>query len=101
VITAGNGRDAIAVAISHPGGIDLLVTDVIMPQMSGKEAADRIRTIHPSVQVLFMSGYAEGILSDHGLLGASINLLEKPFTEKSLLAKLREVMALAADQAGR
>jgi PAS domain S-box-containing protein len=100
VITAANGRDAITVAASHPGGIDLLVTDVIMPQMPGKEAADRIRALYPAVKVLFMSGYTEGILSDHGVLEAGINLIEKPFTEKSLLAKVREVIALAADQAG-
>ena len=100
VITAANGRDAVAVAASYPGGIDLLVTDVIMPEMPGKEAADRIRALCPSVKVLFMSGYTEGILSDHGVLEAGINLIEKPFTEKSLLARLREVIALAADQAG-
>jgi PAS domain S-box-containing protein len=100
VITAANGCDAVEVATSHPGGIDLLVTDVVMPQMPGKEAADRIRALDPAVKVLFMSGYTEGILSDHGVLEAGINLIEKPFTEKSLLAKLREVIALAADQAG-
>jgi hypothetical protein len=49
------------------------------------------------VKVLFMSGYTEGILSDHGVLETGINLIQKPFTEKSLLAKLREVIALAAD----
>ena len=98
VITAANGRDAVAAASSHPGGIDLLVTDVIMPQMGGKEAAERIRALCPSVAVLFMSGYTEGILSAEGVLETGINLVEKPFTEKSLLAKLHEVMALAADQ---
>jgi CheY-like chemotaxis protein len=94
VITAANGRDAVEVAASHRGGIDLLVTDVIMPQMSGKEAAERIRALCPSVKVLFMSGYTEGILSAQGVLEAGINLIEKPFTEKSLLAKLRGVIAL-------
>jgi len=93
VITAANGRDAVEVAASHRGGIDLLVTDVIMPQMSGKEAAERIRALCPSVKVLFMSGYTEGILSAQGVLEAGINLIEKPFTEKSLLAKLRGVIA--------
>jgi PAS domain S-box-containing protein len=99
VITAANGRDAVAVAANHPGGIDLLVTDVIMPQMSGKEAAERLRELYPSVQVLFMSGYTEGLLSDHGVLEAGINLIQKPFTEESLLAKLREVIALAPGSA--
>jgi FixJ family two-component response regulator len=68
-----------------------------MPEMPGKEAADRIRALCPSVKVLFMSGHTEGILSDHGVRQAGINLIQKPFTEKSLLAKLREVIALAAD----
>jgi PAS domain S-box-containing protein len=98
VITAADGRDAVEVATSHRGGIDLLVTDVIMPQMDGKEAADQIRALYPSMKVLFMSGHTEGILSTQGVLEAGINLIEKPFTEKSLLAKLREVIALAADQ---
>jgi hypothetical protein len=98
VITAANGRDAVAVATTHPGGIDLLITDVIMPEMSGKEAGDQIRALCPSVQVLFMSGYTEGILSDHGVLEAGINLIQKAFTEKSLLNKVREVIALAPDQ---
>jgi len=98
VITAANGRDAVEVATSHRGFIDLLVTDVIMPQLDGKEAADRIRALYPSVKVLFMSGCTEGILGAQGVLEAGINLIEKPFTEKSLLAKLREVIALAADQ---
>lgn len=98
VITAANGRDAVEVATSHRGLIDLLVTDVIMPQLDGKEAADRIRALYPSVKVLFMSGCPERILSAQGVLEAGINLIEKPFTEKSLLAKLREVIAPAADQ---
>jgi PAS domain S-box-containing protein len=94
VITAANGPDAIEAATSRPGGIDLLITDVIMPEMSGKEAANQIQARYPSVKVLFMSGYTEGILSAEGVLEAGINLLEKPFTEKSLLAKLREIIAL-------
>jgi PAS domain S-box-containing protein len=93
VITAVNGLDAIEVAAGHPGNIDVLLTDVIMPQMLGKEAARRIRTLYPAVKVLFMSGYAQGVLDNQGVLEAGVNLIEKPFTEASLLVKLREVLA--------
>ncbi len=92
VITAVNGLDAIEVAAGYTGDIDILVTDVIMPQMLGKEAADRIRALYPAVKVLFMSGYTQGVLDTQGVLEAGVNLIEKPFTETSLLAKLHEIM---------
>jgi len=94
VITAVNGLDAIEVAAGHPGNIDVLLTDVIMPQMLGKEAASRIRAVCPAVKVLFMSGYAQGVLDNQGVLEADVNLIEKPFTEASLLVKLSEVLAM-------
>lgn len=62
VITAASGPDAIKTAASHPGRIDLLLTDVIMPQMTGKEAADQIRVLQPSARVLYMSGYTQRAL---------------------------------------
>jgi PAS domain S-box-containing protein len=93
VITAINGIDAIEVAASHPGDIDVLLTDVVMPQMLGKEAAERIRARYPAVKVLFMSGYTQGVLDTQGVLEAGVNLIEKPFAEASLLAKLREVLS--------
>ena len=93
VITAASGRDAIEIASGRPGGIDVLVSDVVMPQMLGKETAERIRALHPAVKVLFMSGYTGGVLDTQGVLEAGVNLIEKPFTEASLLAKLREVIS--------
>jgi CheY-like chemotaxis protein len=94
VITAVNGQDAIKVAAAHSGCIDLLVTDVVMPQMLGKEAAERIRALNPAVKVLYMSGYAAGALDTQGILEAGVSLIEKPFTEASLLAKLGEVTSV-------
>jgi two-component system cell cycle sensor histidine kinase/response regulator CckA len=94
VITAVNGLDAIEIAASHPSDIDVLLTDVIMPQMLGKEVADRIRALCPAVKVLFMSGYTHGVLDTQGVLEADVNLIEKPFTEASLLAKLRETLSV-------
>jgi two-component system, cell cycle sensor histidine kinase and response regulator CckA len=94
VITAVNGLNAIEVAAARQGGIDILVTDVVMPQMLGKEAAERIRALHPGVKVLFMSGYTQGVLDTQGIIETGVNLIEKPFTERSLLAKLHEIMTI-------
>jgi PAS domain S-box-containing protein len=93
VITAVNGLDAVQVAASHPGGVDVLLTDVIMPQMLGKEAAERIRAFCPAIKVLFMSGYTQGILDSQGVVETGVNLIEKPVTEASLLAKLGEIIS--------
>ena len=95
VITAASGPEAIKAAAGQPGRIDLLLTDVIMPQMLGKEVADRIRVLQPSAKVLFMSGYTEGVMNTQGVLERGVNLIEKPFTEVSLLAKLRDVLSPA------
>ena len=95
VITAASGPEAIKAAAGQPGRIGLLLTDVIMPQMLGKEAADRIRVLQPSAKVLFTSGYTEGVLNTQGVLETDVNLIEKPFTEASLLAKLRDVLSPA------
>ena len=93
VITAANGREAIQVATSHDGGIDVLVSDIVMPQMLGQEAAERIRALRPGVKVLFMSGYTRGLLDSKGIAAGDVNLIEKPFTEESLLTRLRQVIA--------
>jgi CheY-like chemotaxis protein len=96
VITAVNGRDAVQVAAGYSGDIDVLLTDVVMPQMLGKEAAERIRALYPAIKVLFMSGYTQGILDTQGVVETGVNLIEKPFTEASLLAKLSEIMSVAS-----
>jgi signal transduction histidine kinase len=95
VITASNGREAVEIAANRATDIDVLLTDMVMPHMLGKEAAERIRALRPGVKVLFMSGYTQGLLDSQGVVAADINLIEKPFTESSLLAKLREVIAPA------
>jgi CheY-like chemotaxis protein len=100
VITAASGREAIDIAANHTGGIDVLLTDVVMPQMLGKEAAARIRALWPSVKVLFMSGYTQGLLDTQGVLEAGVSLVEKPFTEASLLTKLRQIIANGGPEPG-
>jgi two-component system cell cycle sensor histidine kinase/response regulator CckA len=71
-----------------------LLTDVIMPQMLGKEAAEKIQQDRPGIRVLYMSGYAQPILASQGRLDPDVTLLDKPFTERELLNKVNEVLAL-------
>lgn len=86
VMTAANGPEAIAIARDFPGVIHLLVTDVIMPQMLGKELAERIRQIRPDIQVLFMSAYAGPVLTAQGGIEPDVALVGKPFSEVDLLS---------------
>ena len=84
--------------------VDLLLTDVVMPEMLGHEIAARIGAVRPGVPALFMSGYAQPILDSHGVPSPQYDILEKPFTEVALLTRVRQVMtatrsASAADPA--
>jgi hypothetical protein len=92
VITAASGPEAIAVAVGHPGEIHLLVTDVVMPNMLGKEVAEKMRAVKPGIEVLFMSGYARPVLASQGRLDPNVVLIEKPFSEASLLAMAGQVL---------
>jgi PAS domain S-box-containing protein len=92
VMVAASGQEAID-AVSESGKrIDALVTDVVMPGMQGRELAERICQSQPGAGILYMSGYTEGLLSARGVLDAGITLIEKPFTEATLLAKVRKVL---------
>ncbi len=88
VLDAGDGREAMALA-QKAGPIDLLITDVVMPRMTGRELADRLRASAPSLRVLFMSGYP-GSLGEQ--LGRNIDLLEKPFTSLTLVSRVRQAL---------
>ncbi len=93
MITASGGDDAIVVAEGHSATIDLLLTDVIMPGMLGRELAQRLVEVRPELRILFMSGYADSVLSsESGGLDLSMMLLEKPFTEMGLLERVRDVL---------
>jgi PAS domain S-box-containing protein len=92
VITASNGRAALEVVTSYTGKIDLLITDVVMPHMQGPELAKQVSALHPNIRVLYMSGYAQPMLGDSGILEEGILLLEKPFTEPILLAKVEQAL---------
>jgi signal transduction histidine kinase len=93
VIAAASGHEAIATARSHPGDIHLLVTDVVMPHMLGKEVAETLRTIKPGIEVLFMSGYARPALASQGRLDPNVALVEKPFSEADLLTMAGRVLS--------
>ena len=95
VIVAASGHEAIEIAARHTGDIDVLLTDVVMPRMLGKEAAERIRALRPGVKVLFMSGYAQGVLDCRGVVEVGVNLIQKPFSEAQLLVTLRQIIASA------
>jgi len=92
VITAANGLEALDIASTHPGEIHLLVTDVVMPRMLGKEIAEKMRAIKPGIEVLFMSGYARPVLASQGRLDPNVALVEKPFSEAELLGQAGQVL---------
>ena len=92
VIEAADGAVAMQIAVAHEKVIHLLLTDVIMPGMNGRELAQRIAEIRPNVKILYMSGYTENVIGHNGMLDAGIRLLQKPFNLRDLKSKVREVL---------
>jgi signal transduction histidine kinase len=92
VICAADGVEALTVADNFDGTIHLLVTDVIMPHMNGQELAGKLSVIRPEMKVLYVSGYSDNDISDHGVLDPRFELLQKPFTPQTLARKIRDVI---------
>jgi two-component system cell cycle sensor histidine kinase/response regulator CckA len=92
VLEAASGAEALQVCEAHRTRIPLMITDVVMPQMSGRELAARLRDRHPETRVLYMSGYTDDAVVRHGLLDASMSFLQKPFTPGVLVRKVREAL---------
>jgi CheY-like chemotaxis protein len=93
VFEASHGEEAMRVAQDHAQeGIDLLLTDVVMPGMSGRELAEKLGSLLPKMKVLYMSGYTDDAIVHHGVLEDGVNYLQKPFTLDSLARKVREVL---------
>ena len=92
VITSRTPDEACRLVGTYQGEIDLLLTDVIMPTMNGKELSDRIQKLNPSIKTLFMSGYTADIIAHQTLLEDGINFIQKPFSVNSLVSKVREVL---------
>jgi CheY-like chemotaxis protein len=95
VIEARNGPEALLLSERHPGPLDLLLTDVVMPRMSGRELAERMGPLRPDLSVLYMSGYTDDAVIRHGVLGADTAFLQKPFTPAALVQRVRETLDLA------
>jgi len=100
VLATSRGADALRVAEEPGRVIELLVTDVVMPEMSGAELARRLAAVRPSLPVLFMSGYTDDVVARQGILESGIPLLNKPFYPRDLLQKVREVLDGAAARRG-
>jgi len=92
VIDAPDGSNAIQISLAHKGPIHLLLTDVIMPGMNGRELANKVSPTRPEMRVLYMSGYTENHIGHNGTLDEGITLLQKPFTLPALKAKVREML---------
>jgi len=92
VIEAANGIEALLSCEKHPEPIPLMITDVVMPQISGPELATRLRRLHPETQVLYISGYTDDAVVRHGLLDAALYFLQKPFTPGALVHKVRDIL---------
>ena len=91
VISANKPAQAIEMARQYATKIDLLMTDVVMPEMNGRQLSHTIQLCHPDIRVLFMSGYTANVIAHHGVLKEGINFIQKPFTKKELAKKMREV----------
>lgn len=92
VLEARNGRHALEICGAHSGPVHLLVTDMVMPEMSGFELGEQVAAEHPAMRVLYMSGYSRELLARQGVSRSAANYIEKPFTAEALAAKVREVL---------
>jgi FixJ family two-component response regulator len=92
VLNANSPGEAMRLAKEHDGEIHLLVTDVVMPEMNGRDLADSLLACHPNMKSLFMSGYTADVIAHHGVLDAGVCFLQKPFTTQQMAVKVREAL---------
>jgi len=92
VIAASTPGEAIRLAEAHNGGIDLLMTDVVMPEMNGRDLAKNLLALYPNIKRLFMSGYTANVIAHQGVLDEGVNFIQKPFSMQSLSEKVRDVL---------
>jgi YesN/AraC family two-component response regulator len=92
VLAANTPGEAVRLAREYSDEIHLLITDVVMPEMNGKELVKKLREFNPQLKCLFMSGYTSDIIAQHGVLDEGVNFIQKPFSLSDLSAKVREVL---------
>jgi DNA-binding NtrC family response regulator len=92
ILEAENGEKALNIGETHEGPIHLLLTDVVMPVMSGSDLSEKLQSIRPETRVIYMSGYTDNAIVHHGILKQKINFIEKPFSPESLSKKVRQVL---------
>ena len=92
VLWAQTGGDALLVCQEQPAPVDLVLTDVVMPNMNGSQFVARLRVMWPDVKVLFMSGYTSNVIAQQGVLDANTPFIQKPFRMLDLLTKIKEVI---------
>jgi DNA-binding NtrC family response regulator len=92
VVEARHGRDALRILDEGGRKIDLVITDLVMPEMGGREMVERVRAHHPAMKVLFMSGYSERAVTSDGTMPPGTGFVEKPFTVEQLIRRTREIL---------
>jgi two-component system sensor histidine kinase EvgS len=88
VLAAGTPGEAVELAEEHGKKIQLLITDVVMPEMNGRDLAERLRSLYPDMKILFMSGYTSDVIVHRGVLDEGVNFIQKPFSIKDLAVKV-------------
>jgi len=92
VVEAGNAGDAVRLAQDYRGKIDFMITDLIMPETSGRDLAQTVSALRPGIKVLYMSGYSDNTVLQHGMVSSDMEFIAKPFTQERLLEKIRQVL---------
>jgi two-component system cell cycle sensor histidine kinase/response regulator CckA len=92
VLAAGSPREAIQLAKEYTNEIHLLMTDVVMPEMCGRNLWEQLKTPKPGLKCLFMSGYTANVIAHHGVLDEDLHFLQKPFSRGALATKIREAL---------
>jgi two-component system sensor histidine kinase EvgS len=94
ILTANSPGRAMAAALSHDNQIHLVITDVVMPEMNGRDLAGHISSLYPDIQILFMSGYTANVIAHQGVLDEGVHFIQKPFSMQELAAKVHEVLGV-------